>query len=173
LVWPAISKGIEIICHGKTKNIVCLSEKACWSPHQSGFRSKHIAPIESYERYTTGLRGETSFPLILLDFSKTFDSMDHYHFYVPNGLTNINSRPILRTSSDLTLVIELISAYGLIDIAFTHHRLSAGLCTETAAILIIHHNDITLEIQTCRYHLYADDVQLYISFVFHRSMLLA
>jgi hypothetical protein len=101
--------------------------------------------------------------------------MDHYHFYVPNvWLTNINSRPVLqKSSSDLTLVIELISAYGLIDIAFTHHRLSAGLCTETAAILIIHHNDITLEIQTCRYHLYADDVQLYISFVFHRSMLLA
>jgi hypothetical protein len=26
-------------------------------------------------------------------------------------------------------------------------------------------NDITLEIQTCRYNLYADDVQLYISYI--------
>jgi hypothetical protein len=52
--------------------------------------------------------------LILLDFSKAFDSVDHY--YVRNWLTNINSRPVLQTSSDLTLVIEL-SANRSIGIA--------------------------------------------------------
>jgi hypothetical protein len=115
-ILPAISKGIEIIMRRQITEYV--EQKGLLSSHQSGFRLKHSTTTALLKVSNDVIRASKEklvSLLILLDFSKAFDSVDH-SLLCSNWWININSRPVLRTSSDLTLVIELC-AYGSIGIA--------------------------------------------------------
>jgi hypothetical protein len=150
--------------HAKTNNRTEYVEQKCLlSSHQSSshqFRLKHSTTTALLKVTNDILRaseGKLVSLLILLDFSTVWIT----HNYVPNWLINISAVNFIRSYlSDWTQCVW-INQHSLEIFSLTTGEVQGSVLGPLLFSLFI--NDITLEIQTYRYHLYADDVQLYIS----------
>jgi hypothetical protein len=115
---------------------------------QSGFRSNHSTLLKITNDLLLASEEKLISILVLLDFAKSFDSVDHQLL-----CSKLSCQYKFSTSAVELIRSYLCSPSGVVQ--------GSVLGTLLFSLFII--NDITSVIVSCRYHLYADDVQRYIS----------
>lgn len=164
-ILPFLSKVFEKILQKQIGQY--LSTHNILSPKQSGFRQKHsctttVIGVSDDIRIALD-EGKVSF-LILLDFSKAFDTVVHSTLYLK--LSQIyNFSPC---------AIKLISSYltGRVQAVEINHALSGFLPIVSGVpqgsilgplLFSLYVNELPTRIRHCSIHMYADDVQLVMS----------
>jgi len=161
-----LSKMVEKIVHGQI--IEYIEEKNIMNPLQSGFVKGH-STATALLRVTDDIRKSIDDRevnlLVLLDFSKAFDRVHHELLIVK-----------LRNMGFSEIVLSWIKEY----ISERWQRVMDGeyFCSKWATLLTsvpqgsvlgpllfaLYINDISDCLNFCKYHLYADDLQLYFPF---------
>lgn len=164
-VLPFLSKVFEKIMSKQMNEHI--SNNNLLSSKQSGFRSKRgcittLIDVSEDLRYIVD-NGDIAF-LTLLDHSKAFDSVDHEilikklkHFF---GYSETSSKLILSYLRNREQVV--VSQ----DRSSTSATLSRGVPQGSVLgplLFSIYINDLPRVINSCKIHMYADDVQLYTS----------
>lgn len=160
-----LSKVLEKILHHQISDFI--HENNLMSDMQSGFRPNHscvTALIDVTENIRRELDdGKVNF-LILLDHSKAFDTVDHQ-------LLCTKLRYIFNFSSTST---KLISSYltNRSQSVYVNNTTSNPLKLTRGVpqgsilgplLFSLYINDLPQNVSNCRVHMYADDVQLYLS----------
>jgi hypothetical protein len=164
-ILPALSKAMEIIMRNQVT--AQIERNGMMSRLQSGFRSNH-STITALLKITSDLLlvSEEKFIsiLVLLEFSKAFDSVDHQLLCLKLSCQYKFS----------TCAVELIRSFlcGRMQWVWIGNQASEILPVTSGVVqgsvlgpllFSLFINDITSVIVSYRYHLYADEVQLYIS----------
>jgi hypothetical protein len=164
-VLPALSKAMEIIM--KRQIIGHVENFGLLNRFQSGFRKHHstsTALIKITDDLLRASDSKLTSVLVLLDFSKAFDSVDH----------ELMCAKLVTQYGFTTCAVGLIRSYlsNRTQYVFANGQSSSFLPLTTGVVqgsvlgpilFSLFINDITSQITSCSYHLYADDVQLYIS----------
>ena len=164
-ILPAMSKVMEHIMSRQITSYL----KSCFllNDFQSAYRPGHstssaiLTVIDDIRRKTDS--GKLTV-LVLLDFSKAFDSIDH--LLLQNKLRSIFK---FDTSS-----CHLISSYLTERLQITYIgnlksdviKINSGVPQGSVLgplLFTMYINDLTNSINSCSYHLYADDLQIYLS----------
>lgn len=139
---------------------------------QSGFRKSHstsTALIDVVDNILAAQDVGEGTLLVLLDYSRAFDTINHsilltklaFYGFDPSTLKWFSSY-----LSDRTQFVEILNNNGTVS------RSSSSMVTRGVPqgsilgpiLFILYTADIIDNIQFCNYHLYADDLQLYITF---------
>lgn len=162
-ILPTLSKALERIVHRQFSDY--LREHHILDDYQSGFRTGHsttsaLLKINEDIREATDQRKLTI--LTLLDFSKAFDTVDIDILICKLKRLNCSGSVIswfdsyLRERQQCVLVGDRFSSWRFGRAGVPQGSILGPL------LFSIYINDVTKTIKHCRYHLYADDLQLYI-----------
>lgn len=166
---PALSKAFEDAIHLQISSH--LLDNELLSNRQSGFRPKHnttsvIAELTNYIHDNFERNKFTA--LVLLDFSKAFNSVSiellckklllKFQFS-PNACRLIHS--YLTNRFQCVLMEDEVSDTLVLGSGVPQGSILGPL------LFSMHIDDITEVIKHCKFHLYADDVQIYLSDTFH------
>jgi Reverse transcriptase (RNA-dependent DNA polymerase) len=164
-ILPALSKALEFIVRKQITSYV--ERNGMISPYQSGFRSNHstsTALLKITNDLLIASEEKCVSVLLLLDFSKAFDSVDHQllcdKLAIQYGFT---SCAVTFIKSYLSQRMQCVWVNGGSSECLP---VDAGVVQGSVLgplLFTLFINDIVNQISFCRYHLYADDVQLYIS----------
>jgi retron-type reverse transcriptase len=144
-----------------------IDENQLLSPYQSGFRSAH-STATAFLKITNGIQCDCDRRLVtlllLLDFSKAFDNTRHslllknFSLYFKFGVT-----VVALVGSYLSDRYHCVSIGGFISelIAVTRGVVQGSVLGYLLCSTFI--NEIVSQIGFCRFYMYADDVQLYLS----------
>jgi hypothetical protein len=140
-----------------------LNKKACWDPTNLAFVWNTTTALLEVTNDTAGLGKKMVSLLILLDFSKAFDSVDHSLLcskLVDQYQFSTSAANLIRSYvSDRTQCVW-INRHSSEMLSLITGVVQGSVLGPLLFSLFI--DDITLEIKTCCYHLYANDVQLYL-----------
>ncbi|KAJ4430346.1 hypothetical protein ANN_22562 [Periplaneta americana] len=164
-ILPTLSKALEHILHGQLTNY--LDGHKLLDDYQSGFRHGHsttTALLKVTEDIREAMdRGEVT-ALTLLDFSNAFSSVDIYLLLAKMKTLHLSDNTLSWMDSYLRDRQQCVS----LDNQFSQCRCTkAGVPQDSVLgplLFSIYINDVSKNLQYCRYHLYADDLQLYIHF---------
>lgn len=164
-ILPYLSKAFERLVHTQINQY--LGNSSLLTCKQSGFRPKHSC-ITALVDVAEDLRSKTDKNmisiLVLLDHSKAFDTVDHH-------ILCHKLRNVFNFSSS---AVKLIRSY-LCDRRQSVHNgdMKSTSCLVKRGVpqgsilgpllYTIYSNDLPSQIEHCKIHMYADDVQLYIS----------
>jgi hypothetical protein len=164
-ILPAISKALEVIIRRQIMNHV--DNKGLLSRCQSGFRQNHstaTALLKITNDLLIASENKLLSVLVLLDFSKAFDSVDHdllcYKLTNQYGFTS-SATSLIR--SYLSGRMQCVCVDG-VNSEFL--PINAGVVQGSVLgpiLFSLFINDIVQRIRFSTCHMYADDVQLYIS----------
>lgn len=168
-ILPALSKVVEkIVCKQLTRY---LESKNILPSLQSGFRSGYgtataLAKVND-DILTARDVGEGTI-LILLDFTKAFDNINIELLLKKLSYYGVSAKTCRWFRSFLCgrkQYVEIENAEGLIVRSQVKTNVSGTPQGSILSPLIfsVYTSDITTSIAHCKYHLYADDTQLYLS----------
>lgn len=164
-ILPFFSKVFEKLIHAQMNKH--LNEKSILTNRQSGFRPKHsciTTLIDVCEELRSRMDSDMISFLILLDHSKAFDTVDH----------NILCQKLKHMCHFSNTAVKLISSYLVNRSQFVCFGSERSETCQTKRgvpqgsilgplLYTIYSNDLPSKLDYCGVHMYADDVQLYIS----------
>lgn len=134
---------------------------------QSGFRSNHsctTALLKVSEDLRADLDNNEIAFLVLLDHSRAFDTIDHNILYLKlQKFFNFSEKAVMLIRSYLSMRSQSVSVGNRLSAALYNLRGVPQGSILGPLLYSIYCNDIPDNIKFCRIHMYADDVQLYIS----------
>jgi hypothetical protein len=161
-----LSKAFEKLVHSQIYHYALTS--GIINPFQSGFRKKHStmsALVKVVDDIRKNIDKREMTALVLLDFTKAFDRVNHNLLLIKLSKLGFSSS-----------VIEWLRNYlsDRYQRVFCDDNFKSDWALVTAGVpqgsvlgpllFILYLHDISSVIKYCSYHLYADDVQIYISF---------
>lgn len=165
-VLPILSKVLEILLRDQL--LVFLRQYNLLTRHQSGFRSGHsttTALLKVSHDIARALDRMEVAVLLLLDFSKAFDSVDHV--LLVNKLRvrfRFDSSALSMISSYLSDRVQAVCIGGVMS-SFLELKRGIPQGTVLGPLLFsLFVNDLPDNIKYVNVHLFADDVQLYKTF---------
>lgn len=164
-ILPYLSKVFEKLIYNQIS--FHLRENSLLSDRQSGFRAKRsciTALLDVSEELRKKVDAGNIALLVLLDHSKAFDCVNH----------NILCMKLRNLFNFSHVSIRLIESYlkNRFQSVFANNRLSKPLSVPNGVpqgsilgplLFTMYINDISDSLQYCDIHLYADDVQIYMS----------
>lgn len=164
-ILPALSKALEHIVHAQLTQF--LEVNSILNPFQSGFRS-HYSTCTALVNITDDIRSAMDNRhitlLSLLDFSKAFQTIDHEilitklsYFYNFSPLALSWFRSYLSHRKQRIITNDTHSNWIPVPCGVPQGSILGPL------LFSLYINDLPKNILASKYHLYADDVQCYIS----------
>lgn len=165
-ILSCLSKVLEILA--KEQLVVYLQSNALLDRHQSGFRAKHstetvLLHITDHIRRSFEKKQLTI--LLLLDFSKAFDTICHDKLLVK--LVNdfsFASSAVSFIKDYLTDRMQCVSIDGHISQPIAVHQGIPQGSVLGPLIFSLYINNLPRSLRSMLHHMFADDVQLYYSF---------
>ena len=162
-ILPTLSKALERIVHKQLTNY--LNQHSLLDDYQSGFRTGHntttaLIKINEDIREASDQRKLTI--LTLLDFSKAFDTLNIDLLICKMKTLNFSQNVLawfnsyLHERQQCVLIGSRSSSWREVKAGVPQGSILGPL------LFILYIDDIMKTIKHCRYHMYADDLQLYI-----------
>ena len=162
-ILPALSKALERIVHKQLTDY--FNEHSLFDTYQSGFRTGHsttTALLKVTEDIRQAMDEQMSTVLTLLDFGKAFDSANTdlllhklRHLYLSHHTVSwFNS--YLRDRQQCVSVGNQISSWKIVKKRVPQGSVLGPL------LFTVYVNDISKTLKHCKYHMYADDLQIYL-----------
>jgi retron-type reverse transcriptase len=162
---PALSKTLEVVMYDQMMRFV--DENRLLGPYQSGFSSGH-STATTLLKITSDIQRDCDQRLVtlllLLDFSKAFDNVRHSLLLKKISLYfKFGGTAVALVGSYLSDRFQCASVGGMHSelIAVIKGVVQGSVMGPLLFSIII--NDIDAQIDFCRFHMYANDVQLYLS----------
>ena len=163
-ILPVLSKLLEKVVHSQVSKYVI--EHNLLSPYQSGFRSGHstsTALLKVTDDVLRNMDRQELTVLVLLDFSNAFLCVDFDILIATLGSMKFEGPVLQWVRSYLTGRKQRVVAG---DSASDWLGLNAGVpqgCILSPLFFSLFINNLCGSLRSCSVHLYADDVQLYLS----------
>jgi retron-type reverse transcriptase len=161
----SLSKALEVVI--RDQMIRFIDENRLLSPYQSGFRSGHSTATDLL-KITNDIQRDSDRRLvtllILLDLSRAFDNVRHSLLLEKLSLYfKFGSTVVVLVGSYLSDRFQCVSVGGVLSelIAVTRGVVQGSVLEHLLFLIFI--NDIVAQIDFCRFQIYADDMQLYLS----------
>lgn len=170
-----LGKVLEKIVHAQVSDF--MNEHNLLTPHQSGFRSGHstiTALIKVADDMRLAIDNRLITLLVLLDLSKAFDCVHHELLCAKLKLIGFSDSAVSWFKSYLSCRKHRVYASSTnisdwVDIV-------AGVPQGSVLgplLFLIYLIDLPSVLAHCKYHMYADDVQIYLSFPNSKVLLLS
>lgn len=165
-ILPFLSKVLEKVVHNQMRNYLQIHD--ILDPYQSGFRNNHstttaLIKITDDIRFAMDRRELTS--LVLFDYSKAFDCVHHELLLTKLRYIGFSNSVVQWFRSYLTARSQRIvhkdgkrSEWKTVSTGVPQGSVLAPI------IFALYVNDISHNFLHSRYHLYADDLQIYLHF---------
>lgn len=164
-ILPAISKAFEKIACTQITNY--LIDNALLDPYQSGFKQYHsttTALLHITDEISTAQDNGCLSLLVLLDFSKAFDSLNHQVFLSILKSLRFSNESIQWFRAYFQERRQRICMDGTLS---EYHPTDTGVMQGTVCgpiFFSIYTRHLKSCLKFCKYHVYADDIQIYIDF---------
>lgn len=169
-ILPCLSKILEkIVCYQMIKY---LEAEGILPQVQSGFRKKHstaTALLDVVDNILAAQDRGMGTVLVLLDFSRAFDSINIPLLLAKMSYYGFSASTVKWFHSYLYLRSQIVEVTGLDGKTASSSRIYNLRGVPQGSILgpilfILYSADIITCIKNCQYHIYADDLQLYLHF---------
>lgn len=164
-ILPAISKALEIVM--KDQMMDHINIYSLLHEHQSGFRHRHSGPtavLQVTHSVRQAFENHHDTVLVLLDFSKAFDNVNHKQLCSKLGnWFKFSESAVALVANYLCHRFQRVSIY---DVSSQMLPVTTGVPQGSVLgplLFSIFINDLPTVLQKSKCHLYADDVQLFAS----------
>jgi len=164
-ILPSLSKAIELLMRDQI--VQFLDRHKLLNEFQSGFRPAHgttTALLKISDDVQMARERRLVSILLLLDFSKAFDSVIHSLLCAKlSGLYRFGASAVNLVKSYLSYRYQAVWANNILSDSVPLLRGVAQGSVLGPLLFSLFINDHPLSVRFCNHHMYADDVQLYLS----------